>query len=355
MKFPQGVGIGFSLTQHCNLRCAHCIRDDITTFAELDIGAILRFLEDARSHLGAVVAGFTGGEPMLHRQWPELVAGLRGLDVPYTIVSNGWHMARFAPVLDLYPPAAVRLSLSGADEATHDAERGRGSFMRIMLATAVLTSREVPTSYAMIVDRRTRHQIGDAIEFARSMGVLQVRFTLPQPVPASLQRGTDLSPAEARTLRAEVDALAAPLRGRIGEPSVVVDYGAPSDMELPICSSMAMGRIYVDVHGRLSTCCQLSEYGSVESDVVAHMDSAPFPELWAEQRRRTAELQQLSASRGDDDPLRDFPCLRCARATGKMDWVRNFPDSPWQAAADATPLPVTLTYSPRARRLVAAS
>jgi hypothetical protein len=40
----------------------------------------------------------------------------------------------------------------------HDTERGRGSFRRVLLAVALLTSRRIPTSLAFVVDRRDRHQ-----------------------------------------------------------------------------------------------------------------------------------------------------------------------------------------------------
>ena len=33
-----------------------------------------------------------------------------------------------------------------------------------------------------------------------------------------------------------------------------------------------------------------------------------------------------------DDPLVRFPCLRYARASGKMEWLRDFPASPWHVA-----------------------
>jgi MoaA/NifB/PqqE/SkfB family radical SAM enzyme len=353
------VSVGFALTQHCNLRCAHCIRDDVTEFRELDVDTVLRILREARDHLGSVRAGFTGGEPMLHQQWPRLIEGLRELGIPYTFVSNGWHMRRFVPLMDRHPPSEVRLSLSGADQRTHDEERGRDSFRRVLLATAILTSRQVRVSYAIIVDRRTRHQLAEAVELTRSMGVPQIRFTLPQPVPASAERDTDLPPAQWHEVRRELDELASMTPPAVaGGTDVVVDYGAPFNGPSFLCSSMTLQRLYVDVHGRMSTCCQLSDYGAVASDVVGDATDTPFAVVYDEHVRRIDELKRLSAPRGSNDPLADFPCLRCARATGKMEWIRHFPESPWHIAADgadpaaSVPVLVPVTYSRRARRVV---
>jgi MoaA/NifB/PqqE/SkfB family radical SAM enzyme len=348
------VSVGFALTQHCNLRCPHCIRDDVTSVAELDVALVLRILAEAREHLGPVLAGFTGGEPMLHREWPRLIEGLRELGVPYTFVSNGWHMRRFVPFMDRYAPYHVRLSLSGADGQTHDEERGRDSFRRVLLATAILTSRRVPVSYAMIIDRRTCHQIEAAFRLGQELGVSAVRYILPQPVPASAERNTDLPPDEWWAVRRELQALA---EEGGGGTQLAVDYGAPFlGPEFP-CGSKTLERLYVDVHGRLSTCCQLSEYGGNQTDVVAALDSLPFADAYARHVDRIGELVRISRPAGADDPLADFPCLRCARATGKMEWIRNFPDSPWSmaalgGAATATQPLVSIRYSKRARRVV---
>ncbi len=342
------VSVGFALTQHCNLRCPHCIRDDVTSVVELDINVILRVLTEARELLGNIEASFTGGEPMLHREWPRLVDGLRDLGIPYVFVSNGWHIRRFTPLIDRYAPAAVRLSLSGATEEVHDEERGRDSFRRVLLATAILTSRQVPVSYSLIVDRRTRHQMREAVALGNAMGVAAVRFILPQPVPASAARDSDLSPEEWWEARREMDNAA-----RFATTTrVFADYGAPFLGEEMECDSMALRRIYIDVHGRISTCCQLSEFGGNETDVVADIVSQPFAVAYKEYVRRIDELRLASLPQGPDDRLAAFPCLRCARASGKMAWLQNFPESPWSfAGGDSVATLVPLSYSRRARRV----
>jgi MoaA/NifB/PqqE/SkfB family radical SAM enzyme len=324
------VHIGFALTQHCNLRCAHCIRDDVGTFVEIDANLVLRVLDEARERRGHVAASFTGGEPLLHRDWDRIIDGLRTRGIPYTFVSNGWHMSRFMPHIEAYAPSHVRLSLSGADAEVHDAERGRDSFRRVLHATLLLTTRRIPVSYSFIVDRRTRHQLHHARDLAADMQCAAIRYILPQPVPASAQRDTDLPPAEWWTVRRELQALAdhAPR-----SPRIFLEYGAPSDEPEAACGTKTLDRIYVDAHGRLSTCCQLSEYGGNETDVVADLRTHTFAEAYDEYVRRVNALADSTAYPGGDDALAAFPCMRCARASGKLDWLAQFPASPWTLAA----------------------
>ena len=136
--------IGFALTQHCNLRCPHCIRDDVTTVQSLSLELIASILAQSRALFGAHSVSFTGGEPLLHPEFGRVVDLLAEHGHPYRFVSNGWHLTRALKHLDRHAPSAVRLSLSGATAEVHDAERGRGSFHRVLLASGVLTSRGDP-------------------------------------------------------------------------------------------------------------------------------------------------------------------------------------------------------------------
>jgi hypothetical protein len=84
--------LSFAHTYQCNLTCAHCCVP-IEWTDRLDIGAALRFLEDAHQH-GIEVLGFTGGEPFLY---PEFMYAItrRAAELGFRfdkIVTNGvWH------------------------------------------------------------------------------------------------------------------------------------------------------------------------------------------------------------------------------------------------------------------------
>jgi MoaA/NifB/PqqE/SkfB family radical SAM enzyme len=346
--------LGLAITEHCNLRCPHCIRDDVTTVRNLDPALIARTVDEARAVFGEVAVSMTGGEPTIHPQWEQIIASLHARGVGYRFVTNGWHMRRLMPGLDRHPPAAVRVSLSGADEAVHDGERGRGSFRRVLLAVALLTSRQIPTSLGFVVDRRDRHQLRQAADLAEALGAVSLNFALAQPVPGSAARDSDLAPGEWFGVRDEIHALAR--EGR--RTAVYLDYGAPFDGPELACHTFEQRRLYVDARGRLSLCCQLSEYGDNEADVVADLNHISFGAAWPRYTARLARLQQESAAlaaRGGE--LERFPCIRCARALGKMEWVRAYPDSPWHGAAGDAPPPaprplVPLSYARRAPALV---
>jgi len=322
------VLLGFALTQHCNLRCPHCIRDDVATVQALDVGLIERTLDDARHLFGEVTASFTGGEPLLHPRFADVVSACTDRGIPYRFVSNGWHLGRVMLLLDRHPPQAVRLSLSGADAQVHDAERGRDSFRRVLLAVTMLTSRQIPVELSIVIDRRDRHQIAEAAELAEGLGCVRLHYILPQPVPGSVVRDSDLPPEEWLPVVREIDALA----GRPGmKTAIQIDYGAPSDTPEVRCDTFALRRVYVDARGRLSTCCQLSEYGFNEADVAADLHTESLRDVWPRYVARLKRQEQAAKPAGDD-PLDPFPCLRCAKACGKLDWLRDYPANSWAQA-----------------------
>jgi MoaA/NifB/PqqE/SkfB family radical SAM enzyme len=339
--------LGFALTEHCNLRCPHCIRDDVTTVRELSPELVLRTAEDALALFGAggVTASLTGGEPTLHPAWERITAGLHERGIPYRFVTNGWHMRRMMPALDRHPPQAVRVSLSGATEAVHDAERGRGSFRRVLQAVALLTSRRIPASLSIVIDRRDRHQVRAAADLAEALGCVRLHVILPQPVPGSAARDSDLAPAEWPAVRDEVFALRAEPGRRT---HLQLDYGYPFDGPEQPCETFSGQRIYVDARGRLSLCCQLSEYGDNARDVVADLNEVRLADVWPRYPQALAGLARDSAPAGPDDA---FPCMRCARTLGKTAWLRDYPGTPWHALAGDQPAPVRLValgYRPRA-------
>ena len=126
----------------CNARCGFCYYqeqldtpvDQEPTSAELE-----ERLRQLRRH-GATEVEFTGGEPTIRKDLPELVARARSLGfVNVSVISNGLQMARLPYTAALVEAGVndVLLSVHGHTAELHDAHtKIRGSFDKIMKAMA---------------------------------------------------------------------------------------------------------------------------------------------------------------------------------------------------------------------------
>lgn len=323
--------VGFAITDHCNLRCPHCIRDDVTTVRSLEPELVASILDQAATLYGSAVASFTGGEPLLHPELERILELCATRQVPFRIVTNGWHVKRVLPTLRRYPPQSVRLSLSGATQETHDTERGDGSYRRVLLAAALLTNERIPFFLSIVIDRRSQHELRAAADLAESLGCLGIGFILPQPTPGSAARDSDLGPEEWILATRAIQAFA---RESGRRSRITLDYGHPFHGPEMLCDTFAGKRIYVDARGRLCTCCQLSGYGDTETEVIADLHTTSLREARGLYVSRLESLRQVQQPQpGQPNTTDPFPCLRCCRVSGKLDWLGLFPESPWREAA----------------------
>ncbi|MEC5397146.1 GTP 3',8-cyclase MoaA [Uliginosibacterium sp. H1] len=114
-----------SVTDRCNFRCSYCMpRDQFgRDHAFLPREALLRFEEITQiarvfAGLGVRKIRLTGGEPLLRKNLPDLVAMLAEIpDVELTLTTNGALLARHARALREAGLRRVTVSLDALDDA----------------------------------------------------------------------------------------------------------------------------------------------------------------------------------------------------------------------------------------------
>lgn len=328
------MDIGFELSNLCNLHCTHCIRGSHQERIEnLDLTLFRRILDEAGGMFESVGVVFTGGEPLASPLFPPAVEELAARGIPYRFVTNGWLVPRHLPLLQRHRPQFVRISLSGASAATHDEQRGEGSFERALLAAAVLLSRGIRTEMSMVLTRDSSAEIAAGVALANDLGLAEFHFILPQPTPETALANSDLSPSEWNRVTSEVLAHA-----RASVAPIGLDYGTFAPLPRARCSTMAQRQIYVDAAGRVPFCCQLSRYGTGPEPIIGDLTSESLATVLARGRATydafstgTAELHRS----GRADALDDFPCMSCARRNGRTGFLADFPEHPWVALGRA--------------------
>ncbi|MFZ0595219.1 MAG: GTP 3',8-cyclase MoaA [Bryobacteraceae bacterium] len=92
-----------SVTDRCNIRCFYCMPEDASDFAPvkriLTFDQIVRFVQAAQE-LGIRKVRLTGGEPLLRRNLPDLIARLCGCGLEdLALTTNAVLLSRFARAL----------------------------------------------------------------------------------------------------------------------------------------------------------------------------------------------------------------------------------------------------------------
>lgn len=114
----------WNCTQRCNLECAHCYaRSDSATCPEELTTVQAKTMIDDLADFGCPVLLFSGGEPLVRKDVPELAEYARSKGLRAVISTNGTLMTReLADRLQQIGLSYVGISIDGA-EATHDCFR----------------------------------------------------------------------------------------------------------------------------------------------------------------------------------------------------------------------------------------
>jgi cyclic pyranopterin phosphate synthase len=126
-----------SVTDRCNFRCTYCMPKEIfgPDFAFLPKSEVLSFEEIERVarafvELGVEKLRITGGEPLVRRDLPVLIAMLAGLRRPdggeldLTLTTNGSALRKLAPALRDAGLQRVTVSLDSLDDEVFSAMNG---------------------------------------------------------------------------------------------------------------------------------------------------------------------------------------------------------------------------------------
>ncbi|MDX2185799.1 MAG: GTP 3',8-cyclase MoaA [Opitutaceae bacterium] len=308
-----------SVTDQCNFRCPYCMPAEV-------FGPGYRFLPRAalmsQQELQAILAAFvamgveklrfTGGEPLLRPDLPDLVAyakkTLQVSDVAVT--TNGWLLERSVDALAAAGLDRLNVSLDGLDKEAFREMTGRDlDPERVLSGIRAAQARGLPVKVNMVVQRGTNdHQIEPMAEWARAGGVT-LRFiefmdvgnhngwSPERVVPAAeiVKRLAARWPVRAigRSYRGEVAARYAYLDGK-GE------IGLVSSITEPFCRDCNRARLSAD--GKLFTCL----FATSGHDLLGFLRSTRDPrelvrfvtDIWQGRRDRYSEERELLRATG---------------------------------------------------------
>lgn len=165
--------IAWQVTNECNLACLHCIEESGPGKAfhdELNDEQVFAFLEQAVD-LEIPYLSFSGGEPMVHPRFFDMVAYVCGRNGQLKIETNGHYLDPENCVrLKQLGVKAVQVSLDGASRETFNRMRVRGDYDRALEGVRNLRAAGVPIEINYSPTCFNAHEIGAAVDLAAELG-----------------------------------------------------------------------------------------------------------------------------------------------------------------------------------------
>lgn len=302
-----------SVTDRCNFRCTYCMpreiygagfrflpHEDLLTFEE-----ITRFARVAVS-LGVIKVRLTGGEPLLRRDLPDLVAMLAAIEglEDLTLTTNGSALAQHAEALAAAGLERITVSLDALDDETF-ARLNDVAFPVARVIEGMEAAERAgltPLKVNMVVRRGTNEaSILPMARFARERGYI-LRFI--EYMDVGHTNGWALEevvPAEevVRRIDAELplEALAAHYPGEVASRYRYRDgsgeIGVISSVTQPFCATCTRARITAE--GMLFTCLFGTDGVDVRATLREHDDDdavrAQLLAVWSARTDRYSELR----------------------------------------------------------------
>jgi len=167
---------------------------------------------------------------------------------------------------------------------------------------------------------------------AGKLGAGELQLAQLYPTPENLSAGLTLAPDKWEEVQAEVLRLANLLK-----INLIFSAGTFVDDAFPICAHLGMTEYYVDSRGWLCLCCMLGgiagrDSRKKEKDRIADLSKTSFIDA---HRKLMALINWFNEKRLDRiekglmSELLHYQCLACAFYFGKLDWLKDFPDSAW--------------------------
>lgn len=182
------------ITGKCNYNCLHCFNaaDNAPLNAEWEMGELNRLLDEARD-CGINAVLITGGEPMVHKHFMEIVEGIyeRGMFI-FELNTNGYYIDQ--PKLDRFKELGVspliKISFDGI--GFHDWMRGRNGAEEDALRAIRLCHENGFRVMAQVnMNRKNESSILPTLRMLDEIGIKKTRVLYTTSVPRWEQNAAD--------------------------------------------------------------------------------------------------------------------------------------------------------------------
>ncbi|WP_433518444.1 GTP 3',8-cyclase MoaA [Nonomuraea sp. CA-143628] len=300
-----------SLTDKCNLRCTYCMPpeglDWLPNAQLLTADEIVRLVTIGVERLGITEVRYTGGEPLLRRELPDIVGRTVALDPrpQVSLTTNGIGLARLAGVLVEAGLDRVNVSLDTLDRDTFKRLAHRDRFDDVIAGLSAaheMGLRPVKVNTVLMRDIND-HEAVPLLRYCLERGY-ELRFIEQMPLDAQhgWSRDNMVTADEILAmLSASFDLTADDLEDRGSAPAerFLVDggparVGVIGSVTRPFCG--ACDRVRLTADGQIRNCLFATEESDLKTPLRAGASDEELAARWI------AAVSRKRAGHGIDDP-----------------------------------------------------
>lgn len=194
----------FHITDSCDQRCEHCyiFSEGHEKLVEMPFEKVVYVIDQAREMCGLTNTlpyfFITGGDPILHSRFWDILEYLHQHEIPFTILGNPFHLTDdVCQHLKSLGCESYQLSIDGMAN-THDLIRKPGSFKTTIEKISVLKRNGIEAAIMTTVSGTNKDEIPDIIDIVVENHADS--FSFARYCPTSQEKSTHLSPLEYREL-----------------------------------------------------------------------------------------------------------------------------------------------------------
>lgn len=323
----------FQPTNLCNRSCRHCAWDKLEPRQSIPIELAEKILGEAKA-LGINRICLTGGEIALYPQFKELVQMMVRYGFNFNLVTNGFHF-RETMLPPLTQPGVnqrieeVCFSLDGARAESHDALRGKGSFKEVMEGALLCRLKGIPMGFKSTISNLNKGELTELALLGATLGAKSHGFIALIPAPRLVREQIIPAPDELEQIVSWImNSLAPAVKTRIhidawSSQKVVFECGAFNTPN-------------IDHQGNIEFCGGLSHVADDDKpakygrELLGNLNEISLSEGISRHFKLLAQLMQKRLQDGENlSTLTYIPCYWCFKYFGKLDWLKNYPESPW--------------------------
>jgi len=167
----------WEITRECNLRCIFCynnsgekLPNELTHKQKINVAKQI-----VKEKIYRIC--ISGGEPILCESFWDIAKILKQGKIFCSTITNGWYVSEENASLYAKYFKNIQISLDGRKKETHDKLRGKkGSWERAVNACKLIKDNVGKISIATVVSPINLLEIEEVIDFAYSLGAIDIRF-----------------------------------------------------------------------------------------------------------------------------------------------------------------------------------